>query len=62
MITLGFALLHPAPEVLWAMTPRELMLALGRFRPVAAPLGRRTLEELIKACPDGDAHGGPDPQ
>ena len=45
------------PVEMWAMTPVELMLVLGRGGGPAA-MGRARLEELAAAYPDGERTDG----
>jgi uncharacterized phage protein (TIGR02216 family) len=44
--------LHLAPESFWAMTPRELALAIEALTGRSAPLKRATLLELMTRYPD----------
>jgi uncharacterized phage protein (TIGR02216 family) len=45
--------LRLSPDAFWAMTPRELALALGAFmRPSAAPLARDDFAKLMRRFPD----------
>jgi uncharacterized phage protein (TIGR02216 family) len=45
--------LRLAPESFWAMTPRELALAIEALTGRSAPLKRATLIELMTRYPDG---------
>jgi uncharacterized phage protein (TIGR02216 family) len=46
--------LQLSPGQFWAMTPRELALAIeGRLGRGAEPLPRHTLAQLMKRYPDG---------
>lgn len=51
----GLGVLKLAPRDFWAMTPRELALALAGALPAArrtTPMHRETLFGLMKAYPD----------
>jgi uncharacterized phage protein (TIGR02216 family) len=52
---IGFALgvLRLSPQAFWAMTPRELALAIRAATGATAPLRRGDLSELMKRYPDG---------
>jgi uncharacterized phage protein (TIGR02216 family) len=45
--------LRLAPERFWAMTPRELALAIAAVTGAAAPLRRDELQNLMTRFPDG---------
>jgi uncharacterized phage protein (TIGR02216 family) len=53
-IGFGLGILRLSPDAFWAMTPRELALAIeaasGRS---AAPIERAALAELMQRFPDG---------
>lgn len=57
LMRLGLGALRLPPEVFWAMTPGELMLALegAGVLPIGgrAPMGAARLAELMAAFPDG---------
>lgn len=49
----GFGVLRLAPDAFWGMTPRELAAAIAAVRgPIAAPLARADLDELMQKFPD----------
>ncbi|WP_277871139.1 rcc01693 family protein [Thalassorhabdomicrobium marinisediminis] len=48
-----------APDVFWALTPAELWLMLGADTGTL-PMGRRRLDELSAAYPDGGREGDDD--
>lgn len=56
----AYGLLRLSPDAFWAMTPREVALALRPFAgPVLRPLGRGELDALMRAHPDAETdHGG----
>lgn len=60
-MALGLGLLRLEPAGFWAMTPRELAMALSAFAPPrqAAP-ARGELEALMRRFPDGISDGGGD--
>lgn len=60
MIGFGLAVLRLPPDAFWAMTPRELALAVRALTGRAAdPLPRRRLDALMRAFPDEETgHGG----
>jgi uncharacterized phage protein (TIGR02216 family) len=54
VIGFGLGLLRLSPDAFWAMTPRELALAIGAVTGrAAAPLERTTLAALMRRFPDG---------
>lgn len=49
----GLGVLRLAPDAFWRMTPRELAAAIAAVRgPVAAPLDRAGLDDLMQKFPD----------
>lgn len=48
------------PSDVWALTPAELALMLGKDGGSAGPLSRARLEELAAAFPDGGLNDGSD--
>ncbi|HTO30830.1 MAG TPA: rcc01693 family protein [Pararhizobium sp.] len=50
----GLCLLRLPARDFWMMTPREMQAAMGGLRPRAAGPGRRGLEALMRAFPDGE--------
>ncbi|MBN8966404.1 MAG: phage tail assembly chaperone [Rhizobiales bacterium] len=52
-IGIGLGLLRLSPDAFWRMTPRELALAIEAVTGRGAPLGRVTLDALMKRYPDG---------
>lgn len=49
----GLCLLRIEPACFWAMTPRELHIAIGGFAPrMADAPARKQLEELMRRFPD----------
>jgi uncharacterized phage protein (TIGR02216 family) len=49
----GLGVLRLAPDAFWRMTPRELAAAIAAVRgPIAAPLKRTDLEDLMQRFPD----------
>jgi uncharacterized phage protein (TIGR02216 family) len=46
----AFAILHLAPDLFWAMTPREFAAALPQQR--SDTMSRKRLQELCIAFPD----------
>jgi uncharacterized phage protein (TIGR02216 family) len=52
-IGFGLGVLRLSPAQFWAMTPRELALAIRAMRgTVAEPIDRTALDELMKQFPD----------
>ncbi len=52
----GFGVLRLAPDVFWRMTPRELAQAIHAVRgPIAAPIDRGSLDQLMIRFPDRQA-------
>lgn len=51
-IGFGLGVLKLAPDAFWAMTPRELGLAIGAATGRSAPLDRASLKQLMKRYPD----------
>lgn len=62
LMRLGLGALRLSPEVFWAMTPAELMLALegAGILPIGgrAPMGAARLAELMAAFPDAAPGAG----
>lgn len=60
-IAFGIGVLKLSPRDFWAMTPRELALAIeGARGGVSAPIDRAALDALMNEFPDrkrGEAHG-----
>lgn len=53
VIGFGLGVLRLPPSQFWAMTPRELALAIRAVRgPVQMPMGRSLLNELMTRFPD----------
>jgi uncharacterized phage protein (TIGR02216 family) len=52
-IGFGLGVLRLSPAAFWAMTPRELALAIRAVTGGAAPLDRTTLTDLMTRYPDG---------
>ena len=52
-IGFGLGVLRLSPDAFWAMTPRELTLAIRAVTGVAAPMQRSDLSDLMKRFPDG---------
>ncbi len=52
-IGFGLGVLRLSPQDFWAMTPRELALAIRAVTGAAAPLQRADLSDLMKRFPDG---------
>jgi uncharacterized phage protein (TIGR02216 family) len=50
---MGLGVLRLPPDAFWRMTPRELALAIEAVTGRSAPLGRATLDALMKRYPDG---------
>jgi uncharacterized phage protein (TIGR02216 family) len=48
----GLCLLRLPPSVFWALTPRELFIMTGGFRPRTTSLGRSALSALMQDFPD----------
>jgi uncharacterized phage protein (TIGR02216 family) len=57
-IGFGLGVLRLSPQAFWAMTPRELALAIraatSAATSAATPLQRGDLADLMKRYPDGD--------
>jgi uncharacterized phage protein (TIGR02216 family) len=52
-IGFGLGVLRLSPQALWAMTPRELALAIRAVRgPAHEPMDRAALDELMTRFPD----------
>ena len=52
-MTFGLGRLRLPPEAFWAMTPRELALAMEGFTGhIGGPLGRERLNDLMTRYPD----------
>lgn len=55
----GLGVLRLPPASFWAMTPRELALALEAFGPrLGAAPGRAALERMMGAFPDTETRNG----
>jgi uncharacterized phage protein (TIGR02216 family) len=55
-IGFGLGVLRLSPAQFWAMTPRELALAIRAMRgTVAEPIDRTALDDLMKQFPDREA-------
>lgn len=55
-IGFGLGVLKLSPSAFWAMTPRELALAIRAVRgDVASPMARTELDALLRAHPDQEA-------
>jgi len=52
-IGFGLGVLRLPPASFWAMTPRELALAIAAVRGAATPLRRSDLTALMTRFPDG---------
>ncbi len=52
-IGFGLGVLRLSPSAFWAMTPRELALAIRAVTGVAAPMRRSELDDLMTRFPDG---------
>jgi uncharacterized phage protein (TIGR02216 family) len=52
-IGFGLGVLRLSPAAFWAMTPRELALAITAVTGGAMPLRRNDLADLMKRYPDG---------
>jgi uncharacterized phage protein (TIGR02216 family) len=52
-IGFGLGVLRLPPASFWAMTPRELALAIAAVNVGATPLRRNDLTELMTRYPDG---------
>lgn len=52
-IGFGLGVLKLSPQAFWAMTPRELALAIRALTGATAPLVRSDLRDLMKRFPDG---------
>jgi uncharacterized phage protein (TIGR02216 family) len=52
VIGFGLGVLRLAPQAFWAMTPRELALAIMAATGGVAPLRRHDLDELMTRYPD----------
>jgi uncharacterized phage protein (TIGR02216 family) len=53
----GFGVLRLSPRAFWAMTPRELAMAVIAVRGHAtAPIDRGGLDALMQRFPDEEAH------
>ncbi len=48
----GLGLLRLSPREFWAMTPRELAVALGPLSPTRDTLSRAAFDALMQAFPD----------
>lgn len=49
----GFGVLRLSSDAFWRMTPRELAAAIAAVRgPIAAPLARTDLDDLMQRFPD----------
>ena len=53
-IGFGLGVLKLSPQAFWAMTPRELALAIQAATGATAPLARGDLASLMKRYPDGN--------
>jgi len=54
LIGFGLGALKLSPEAFWRMTPRELAYAAEALNgPVAMPMNRGALHDLMKRFPDG---------
>ncbi|MGF0536755.1 rcc01693 family protein [Agrobacterium sp. ES01] len=49
----GLHLLRLKPRVFWRLTPMELAAMTGAFSPPGGRIGRATLQDLMRAFPDG---------
>jgi uncharacterized phage protein (TIGR02216 family) len=52
-IGFGLGVLRLSPAAFWAMTPRELALAIGAMTGGVTPLRRTDLTDLMTRYPDG---------
>lgn len=52
-IGFGLGVLRLSPAAFWAMTPRELALAIAAVTGGVAPLRRMDLDQLMTRYPDG---------
>ena len=52
-IGFGLGVLRLSPQAFWAMTPRELALAIRAVTGATMPLERHDLSDLMKRYPDG---------
>lgn len=52
-IGFGLGVLRLSPAAFWAMTPRELALAIAAVTGATAPLRRADLADLMTRYPDG---------
>jgi uncharacterized phage protein (TIGR02216 family) len=52
-IGFGLGVLRLSPAAFWAMTPRELALAIAAVTGAATPLRRTDLQDLMTRYPDG---------
>ncbi len=52
-IGFGLGVLKLSPQAFWAMTPRELALAIQAATGAAMPLRRSELTDLMRRYPDG---------
>lgn len=52
-IGFGLGVLRLSPAAFWAMTPRELALAMAAVTGAATPLHRADLQDLMTRYPDG---------
>jgi uncharacterized phage protein (TIGR02216 family) len=52
-IGFGLGVLRLSPAAFWAMTPRELALAITAVTGATAPLRRTDLADLMTRYPDG---------
>jgi uncharacterized phage protein (TIGR02216 family) len=52
-IGFGLGVLRLSPAAFWAMTPRELALAIAAATGATAPLQRTELADLMARYPDG---------
>jgi uncharacterized phage protein (TIGR02216 family) len=52
-IGFGLGVLRLSPAAFWAMTPRELALAIAAVTGANAPLQRSDLADLMTRYPDG---------
>ncbi len=52
-IGFGLGVLRLPPAAFWAMTPRELALAIAAVTGATSPLRRNDLHDLMTRYPDG---------
>ena len=52
-IGFGLGVLRLSPPAFWAMTPRELALAIRAVTGAATPMRRSELDDLMTRFPDG---------